>query len=929
MGRARFETYTKGIQVANRFDPTIDVQNAIIKLGDAVSIPSISTVDDRDGDPIVTYRFFNPNGGGFFTLNGVDQGSGTFFDVDAADISLLRYHASATVENETIRARVYDGERWSSIDYATFYSVSAPTRRPNVSSQSSFDVVAFEKVRLSDYFSARDPDGYPIMRYKFKDARITTGGGYLEINGVKKPQGRWYYVSADKLDDAYYVSARGAQSENVLVRAFDGTHWSDVSRIQANTTRNANRPLVSNATFTIRSETSVSLIDTFEWRDEDTNTIKKYGFVDTNGQATSGYIDVNGQKKPSNQWITINAEDMPNARFIASQGALTENLRVRVFDGKFWSAIKTVEFKSLPDPRLLVENDVLLDEFEVIKITDIITGQADEGPRIVDYEFVDMDAHPLSGYLELDGVRLDAGVIHNFTQAEFNRLNFVGGADHRRSADQIKVRANNRSGVNNFFVGEWKNVNIYTEPNAQTSLIMPNATPDMRNSWHDWITEGSNGRLQITFSFMQQVPIYYLDGTGPSAPPGAIVPTNPVPNSNQRDSIRRALGLYRELLNVDIIEVSDNYVDPNTGTVGGILRFGTYFENSPVSAFAYPPDDTVFVPWGGDIWINNFFIDNVLSVGPGSASFSTILHEIGHTFGSNHPFAVEPGTNKTVLSSAIDHDGHTVMSYTPNPNGTISQNLMLYDVLYLSNLYGNKDTTRTGDDTYRWNAVRFQEMIYDVDGNDTIDASNQIQSAKIDLRQGQYSSIGAPEDNVVIPYGTVIENAIGTINNDRLIGNEQDNVLDAGDGDDILTGGGGADTLRGGRGDDKYVYMVGDNHNIIDEQQKTGRDILEVRLGNRFGLDSFQEDISFQRLGRDLLVEFKTDGDDFRSGSVLIKNQLWGSSRIETLRMFNDDGTLNGLSIDLTSVYVQANATSKHFEPTGTRGQYGFLVQPV
>lgn len=909
----------------NRFDPTVDVEDAIIRLGDAVSIPSITTVFDRDGDPIETYRFYDPTGGGFFTLNGVDQGSGSYFDVDAADIAQLRYHAGAVVGKEEIRAMVYDGARWSAVDYATMFSVTAPTRAPGIDADARLQVVANEKVRMSDFFTAEDPDGYPIIRYRFRDTRRTQNGGQLEFAGTKRPQGSWFFVNADRLDEVYYHGALGQQAESILVRAFDGTQWSPVTSIVAETSRNANRPIVTNQNFTIRSETSVNLIDTFEVRDEDGSTMKKYRFLDTNPHDHSGYIEVNGVKRPSQQWITIDAEDMANARFVASEGANLEKVRVRAWDGRFWSQIRTIEFKSLPDPTLQVSNDVILDEFEVIKMTDVITGQADEGPRIVDYEFVDMNDDPLSGYLELDGQRLEAGIVHNLSRDEFNRLNFVGGANHQRSVDQIRARGNNRSGIDNFFVGEWKNINFYTEPNATTSLIMPNATIDGVNSWHDWLSPQANGKLQLTYSFMQEVPIYYLDGTGPDAPADPI----PVPNQNQRNSIRTALGLFEELLNVDIVEVSDNFVDPNTGTQGGILRFGTYFEDSPVLAFAYLPDDIVLAPWGGDIWINNFWLENVLSVGPDSSSFLTILHEIGHTFGATHPFTPMPGTDKTVLSAQLDNESNTVMSYTPAPNGTDPRNLMLYDAMFLSGVYGYNPETRTGDDTYSWNAVRFSDLIYDASGIDTIDASNQSASATIDLRQGQSSSIGFPDNNVTIAYGTIIENAIGTGNDDILIGNEQDNILRAGAGDDSLHGAGGHDMLHGGSGDDRYIYQVGDQHSIIDEEQATGRDVLEVRLGNRFGLDSFTEDISFQRLGRDLLVEFKTDGDDFRSGSMLIKNQLWGGSRIETLRMFNDDGTLNGVSVDLTSVFVQSDTTSRNFEITGTRGQYGFLVAPV
>lgn len=906
----------------NNFDPTVDVDDAIIRLGDSVAISSITSVFDQDGNPIETYRFFNPNGGGFFTVDGVDQGSGAYFDVDAADIAKLRYHAGATVGNEVIRARVYDGGRWSNEVTATFYSVTAPTRRPVVDGVTRFDVVAYEKVKLSDYFSASDPDGYPIIRYKFKDNNVKNRGGQLEVNGTRRKQGEWVYVRADRLDTVYYYGALNQHNENILVRAFDGTKWSPVERIAAETTRNANRPIIANSTFTIRSETSVGLIDTFDVRDEDMSTMKKYSFLDTKRTDTSGYIEVNGVKKDAGKWVTINAEDMANAKFIASQGADIEKVRVRAWDGKFWSRIRTIEFKSLPDPAVNVVDNIVLDEFEEIQMTDIVTGQADEGPRIVDYEFVDMNSNPLSGYMELDGNRLAAGVVHNFSQQELQRLKFIGGANHFRAHDEIKVRANNRAGVNDFFVGEWKNINIFTEPNASTSLIMPDASEDGRNTWHDWISPQANGKLRVTYSFMQQLPWYYGD-PGPDEPDGALI----VLNQNQRNSVRTALSRFSDLLNVDIVEVSDNYIDPNTGADGGMLRFGAYFDDVPILAFAYPPDDTVNVPWGGDIWINNFFPDNVLSVGPDSQSFLTLMHEIGHTFGAAHPH--EPQAGKTVLSANIDSDGITVMSYASNPNGTAARNLMLYDAMFLGESYGFNPTTRTGDDTYSWNSVRFQDMIYDVDGIDTVDASNQTNGAVINLTQGQYSSIGAVNDNVVIAYGTYIENAIGTNLDDVINGNELDNVIRGGNGDDTLRGAGGDDTIHGGRGDDTYVYEVGDRHETYDEQKLTGRDSIEVHLGNRFGLDSFSEDVSFQRLGRDLLVEFKTDGDDFRSGSVLIKNQIWGGSRIESLKFMNDDGTQSGVTIDLTSVFVQSSANSTSFQATGVRGQYGFLVTPA
>lgn len=925
MAKSSQKTHSKGVRV-NNFDPTIDLEDSIVGLGDSILFTSFSAVNDLDGDPIETYRIFDPTGGGFFTLDGVNQSSGAYFDVTAGDVGSLRYHASASVESEEIRGMVFDGGRWSALAMAEMYSVSAPTSRPVVSVR-DLTVVANEKVPLADFLTAVDPDGYPIIRYKFKDVNVAGNGGYIEGRGKKSAPGTWTYVPASRLDTAFYVGAKNSANETVLVRAFDGTKWSKVERISAGTTRNANRPLVTTFRSSVRSETSASLLDTFEVRDEDGSTMKSYRFLNT--KRNGGYVEIDGVRQDSNRWVTISPEKMADARFVAADSFVEQDVRIRVYDGKFWSKINTVNFQSIPDPTLDVLDEVILDEGESVPVTDFILGQADEGPRIVAYDLIDTNTSDLSGYFELDNVRLEADVVHRVTEREFDRLRFVGGRDHARRVDTIKIRGDYGAGGSDSFAGEWKNVKLYTEPNAVTSFIMEDFDTDQMNTWTDHIAPKPNGRLEITYSFPSTLPIYYADGTI-DPPDGWDAPGSPTTNENQRQSIRKAFQLYDELLDVDFVEVSDNYIDPFDGSVGGMFRFQTYVEDSLILAFAYPPANKVTEPWGADIWINNFWFENVLSLGPDSNSFLTLTHEIGHGMGMAHPFEAGSGSGlKTVLSPAIDNDGITVMSYTPNPNGTSARNLMLYDALWLQEIYGANPETRTGDDTYLWNDIRFQDLIYDAGGEDVIDASNQTRSVTINLLQGQPSSIGFVDDNVSIAFGTVIENAIGTGQGDTITGNEVPNKIWGGGGDDLIAGGGGDDFFYGGTGDDTYFFEASDGHNVIDEMRSSGRDKIVVRNGETLGLNDFTEDISFQVLGRDLLVEFKTDGDDFRSGSILIKNQKWSGSRVETLQILNNDGSQSGVDIDLSSVFVQTGTASQSFVPTGTRGTFGFLVSPA
>jgi serralysin len=82
---------------------------------------------------------------------------------------------------------------------------------------------------------------------------------------------------------------------------------------------------------------------------------------------------------------------------------------------------------------------------------------------------------------------------------------------------------------------------------------------------------------------------------------------------------------------------------------------------------------------------------------------------------------------------------------------------MVNDIWAIQQIYGVETTTRTGDDTYGFNAtqgvtneaMRFEQgemasifTIWDAQGNDTLDLSGYETDSVIDLREGAYSSAG-------------------------------------------------------------------------------------------------------------------------------------------------------------------------------------------
>ena len=199
----------------------------------------------------------------------------------------------------------------------------------------------------------------------------------------------------------------------------------------------------------------------------------------------------------------------------------------------------------------------------------------------------------------------------------------------------------------------------------------------------------------------------------------------------------------------------------------------------------------------------------------GSDNYMTLLHEIGHALGLKHPRSYGTGGQDSqwpFLVTTKDNNQYSIMSYNINPyqqeDGTYfyqnsgavaAKTPLLYDIAAIQSLYGS-NANYNGDNTvYRWDLNTDPFMtIWDSDGIDTIDLSNQIKTQSIDLRAGEFSSVGAvafeytnpptvffnAKNNLSIAYGTLIENAIGGTGNDTLIGNSIANQLSGGVGHD-------------------------------------------------------------------------------------------------------------------------------------------------
>ena len=259
----------------------------------------------------------------------------------------------------------------------------------------------------------------------------------------------------------------------------------------------------------------------------------------------------------------------------------------------------------------------------------------------------------------------------------------------------------------------------------------------------------------------------------------------------------------------------------------------------------------------------------------------------------------------------------------------------LYDVNALQTRYGQNFTTRSGDTLYDipgyWNGNQsFVETIWDGGGIDTFDFSASSFNDVVSLIEGSTSWVGLAgvrlnpgavhNANLNIAYGTLIENVTTGAGANDVTGNLLDNQIMTGEGDDTIRAMGGDDYVSGGRGNDRYLYGVADGNDTYNEDQSNGRDVIEIDP-NFIGLTNFTNQVSFTKLGRDLMINLRIAGGQ-SEGSIRIVNMKWGGSRIETLNVLGTD-------VDLTSVFAQTGSPNARFTILSDMGTYGHLVAPV
>lgn len=355
------------------------------------------------------------------------------------------------------------------------------------------------------------------------------------------------------------------------------------------------------------------------------------------------------------------------------------------------------------------------------------------------------------------------------------------------------------------------------------SLTTPQAAVQIARGNYSWSAGLGQEPTPVTYGFRaSRPPESYGDGEAASF---AQV------NDAERTAFIKAIKEWQSIANITFTPVDvdqDKFTDQAT-----ILIANWTDPKKSASAHAYYPGDKpfsgdrAFASKYGDVWLDLAY-DKYVDFTPGEFNYQTVMHELGHALGLQHPGDYNSGESETGViyerDAAYIQDSrqYSLMSYleayntyanhvveTTDANQVVTKYTyyavtpLLDDIAAIQRLYGANMTTRVGNTTYGFNSNADDSAyhmdgdkqavfsIWDAGGINTLDFSGYSTNQRLDLRQGEFSNAGVLTKNISIALGAIIQNGIGGQGNDTIIGNDSDNELTGNKGNDGIDGGAG------------------------------------------------------------------------------------------------------------------------------------------
>jgi len=233
-----------------------------------------------------------------------------------------------------------------------------------------------------------------------------------------------------------------------------------------------------------------------------------------------------------------------------------------------------------------------------------------------------------------------------------------------------------------------------------------------------------------------------------------------------------------------------------TPEIGDIVFSSKVMGDPSVLGYAYLPTPND-LNRAGDIYLNAYFKDQDFEVG--GMGWRTIIHELGHALGLDHPFGEGAYEGVDIHDSVMSYNNHTGIDSDNHAYDTWSHlGYQSADILALQSLYGVHQESR--NDTYLISehlpskAIEgsfgtlneTMSTLYDYGGEDTLSFLGMTENQSISLNATQDSIIRNDTLTLYLSLtpNSTIEHVIGGLGNDTIYLNNTNNIIDGGEGND-------------------------------------------------------------------------------------------------------------------------------------------------
>jgi len=424
--------------------PAVTTSNRTVAAGATVTLSSLFTVGDADGDSMTKYQIWDatrdPNAG-YVTINGMRQPAAALIEVMASQLSQTSFVTGTVATNLQIRA--FDGFAWSAADNVAWapFTVGPPPNHAPVVTTSNKTMAVGATVLLSTLFNVSDADGDAMTKYQIWDGSHDPNAGYITINSQAQPAGLIEFT-AGQLSQVAFVM--GTVPTNLQIRAFDGQDWSALdnafwSPFTVSPPPNT-PPVVTTSNRTLGFGTTVALSTLFSVSDADSDSMTKYQIWDASRDPNAGYVAIAGVAQPAGL-IEITAAQLYQTSFV--MGTAPTNMQIRAFDGRDWSAADSASwspFTVSPQPNtppVVMTSNKTIPTGAMVALSGLFSVGDADGDPITKYQLWESTRDANAGYVTINGNRQPAAELIEMTAAQMAQASFVVGT----VATNLQIRA--------------------------------------------------------------------------------------------------------------------------------------------------------------------------------------------------------------------------------------------------------------------------------------------------------------------------------------------------------------------------------------------------------------------------------------------------------------------------------------------------------